>query len=293
MQGGIGMIPVFDTEKLKEILKDFYEITKIRITVIDTDHKELASYPDAHTPFCQIIRQTEAGRAACAACDKEACERAAGQCRTQMYRCHAGLTEAVTPLIVDGKLFGYLYFGQAFSYPDHKTGWAEIEKLCSSYPVDREALHRASLEQPLVSQEYIRASTHILHAVASYLVMERMVAFRPDRVSVRLDDYLSAHFTGEMNAKQLSKTFGIGKTQLYKLSKELYGCGIAERVRNLRMEKAKALLLDPDAPSLAQIAQLCGYDDYNYFIAVFSRTEGCPPGEWKKRQSSEADTELE
>ena len=285
------MISVFDTKKLREILKDFYEITKIRITVIDTDRNELVSYPEELSPFCQIIRRTEPGRIACASCDKEACERAAGQHRTQMYRCHAGLTEAVTPLIVDGKLLGYLYFGQAFSYPDHETGWAEIEKMCASFPVDKKALYEAVLEKPLVTQEYIRSSTHIMLAVASYLVMERMVALRPDRVSVRLDDYLSKHFTEDLNAKQLSKTLGIGKTQLYKLSKELYGCGIAEHVRTLRMEKAKAMLLDPDQISLAQIAQLCGYDDYNYFIAVFSRTEGCPPGEWKKRQSAEAGTE--
>ncbi len=282
------MIPVFDIKKLREILKDCYEITKIRITVIDADRNELASYPEEIAPFCRIIRCTEAGRVACASCDREACERAAGQRRTQIYRCHAGLTEAVTPLIVNGKLLGYLFFGQAFSYPDHGTGWAEIEKLCAPFPVDRGALHDACLERPPVTQEYIRAATHILLAVASYLVMERMVTYTPDRASVRLNDYVSAHYTENLNAKHLSQTLGIGKTQLYKLSKELYGCGIAEQVRHLRMEKAKAMLLDPGTLSLAQVAQSCGYDDYNYFIAVFSRTEGCPPGEWKKRQSEEA-----
>ena len=280
------MISVFDIKKLREILKDFYEITKIRITVIDADRNELVSYPEETAPFCRLIRRTEPGRIACASCDKEACERAAGQRRTQMYRCHAGLTEAVTPLVVNGKLLGYLFFGQVFSYPDHETGWTEIKKLCASFPVDRNVLYEACLERPLVTQEYIRSSTHIMLAVASYLVMERMVAIRPDRVSVRLNDYLTEHFTEELNAKLLSKTLGIGKTQLYKLSKELYGCGIAEHVRTLRMEKAKAMLLGPGEPSLAQVAQQCGYDDYNYFIAVFSRTEGCPPGEWKKRQSA-------
>ena len=39
------MVSFFDIEKLGELLKDFYEITKIRITVSDEKQEELASYP--------------------------------------------------------------------------------------------------------------------------------------------------------------------------------------------------------------------------------------------------------
>ena len=62
---------------------------------------------------------------------------------------------------------------------------------------------------------------------------------------------------------------------------QLYGCGIAEKIRSLRMEKAKELLSMQKQLPLAEVAALCGYHDYNYFITVFSREVGCSPGEWR------------
>ena len=104
------MISVFDLDKLRGLLKDFYQISKIRITVFDEDLKELCSYPESIAEFCKIIRSCETGKYACAQCDKAACDRAAKERKTQIYRCHAGLTEAVTPLIVHDVLVGYLLF---------------------------------------------------------------------------------------------------------------------------------------------------------------------------------------
>ena len=40
------MISVFDMENLQKLLKDFYAITGIRITVFDDRMRELAAYPE-------------------------------------------------------------------------------------------------------------------------------------------------------------------------------------------------------------------------------------------------------
>ncbi len=39
------MISSFNITKLTALLKDFYTITDIRITVFDTDFQEIVSYP--------------------------------------------------------------------------------------------------------------------------------------------------------------------------------------------------------------------------------------------------------
>lgn len=53
----------------------------------------------------------------------------------------------------------------------------------------------------------------------------------------------------------------------------------------MRMEKAKELLSGQKQLPLAEIAALCGYHDYNYFITVFSREVGTSPGEWRSSQA--------
>lgn len=278
------MISIFDLEKLRGLLKDFYAISHIRITVFDENLNELVSYPDKVAPYCTVIRGTSKGFDACMACDREACQRAAKKHSTHIYRCHAGLTEAVTPLYVGDVLVGYLLFGHVFSYPSHEEGWTVIEKRCENYHVNDRMLKEAIFSADIIEETYIRSAAQILHAVASYLILERMATLKEDLLAVRLDAYLSAHYTEKLNAPRIAEYLGIGKTQLYELSQQLYGCGVAEKSRRLRMEKAKELLSGKEELPLSEVAALCGFHDYNYFITVFSREVGLSPAAWRKEK---------
>ena len=160
-----------------------------------------------------------------------------------------------------------------------------IEKRCEDYRVNDRMLKEAIFKADIIEEAYIRSAAQILHAVASYLILERMATLKEDLLAVRLDAYLSAHFTEKLNAPKISEYLGIGKTQLYELSQQLYSCGIAEKIRAMRMEKAKELLSGQKQLPLAEIAALCGYHDYNYFITVFSREVGTSPGEWRSSQA--------
>ena len=275
------MVSVFDLEQLHSLLQDFHRITGIRITVFDDQLNELVSYPENCASFCRIIRSTAQGRRACAACDREACAVAARERRTHIYRCHAGLTEAVTPLFIGKVLVGYLLCGHVFAYSTHQEGWEEIRKCCASYPLDLEALESSCGSCTQVSHDYIRSAARILHATASHLVLERMATLQEDSTAARLDSYLSSHFTEAITSQSLCRELGIGRSRLYKLSDQLYGCGISQQVRKLRMELARTLLQDYPEMSIAQIASDCGYTDYNYFISVFSQTFGQSPGSFR------------
>lgn len=137
------MISNFNLTKLNTLLKDFYTITQIRITVFDDTFHELAAYPKEIAPFCQLIRTDKNAAAECMRCDTYACEKAARQHTPYTYRCHAGLTESIVPLYLGNIVIGYLLFGHVFSYPSHEDGWKVIEKLCASYDIDKPALKKA------------------------------------------------------------------------------------------------------------------------------------------------------
>ena len=275
------MISVFDVEKLQKLLKDFHAITGIRITVFDDSMRELVAYPTRVAPYCALIRESAEGLKACMSCDRQACRTAAEKKKTHIYRCHAGFTEAVTPLYGNNMLIGFLLFGHVFPYANLEEGWQEIKRRCATLPVDMEKLHEAVLQAEPVREEYVRSAAHILHAVASYLILERMATLKEDLLEVRLDTYISAHYAELLDAARLSQILGIGKTQLYALTKKLYRQGMAARIRELRMKKAKSLLREQRNLPLAEVAWQCGYQDYNYFFTVFKREVGCTPGEWK------------
>jgi AraC-like DNA-binding protein len=278
------MISSFDLTKLNSLLKDFYNLTHIRITVFDDTFRELAAYPEQIAPFCQIIRTDQQGAAECKLSDTHACEIAARRHSPYTYRCHAGLTENIEPLYLENIIIGYLLFGHVFSYPSYEEGWEQIQTLCRSYHIDMDSLYEACLKQPIITEDYIASASHILQAVASYLCLERMVSLRHQELPVQIDEYISRHYTEQIDAISICMKFDIGKTQLYEIAKQSYGIGIAELVRNLRIEKAKRLLEESDLP-LTEIAAQCGYKDYNYFITVFKRMVGIPPKKYAKYSS--------
>lgn len=278
------MISSFNLTRLNSLLKDFYNLTKIRITVFNDAFQELAACPAEIAPFCQIIRTDEKGRQECKRCDTRACEIAASRRSLYTYRCHAGLTESIAPLYLGNIVIGYLFFGHVFSYPSHEEGWRQIQNLCRDYHVNMAALKKACFQQPLITTDYIASASHILQAVASLLCLERMVSFRQQALPVQIDEYISKHYTEQLEAQSLCSHFGIGRTQLYEIAKQNYGIGIAEHIRNLRIEKAKRLLEESELP-LAEIASQCGFKDYNYFITVFKRLTGVPPKKYRKIQT--------
>ena len=277
------MISVFDVDALRSLLKDFYEITRIRITVFDAEMRELVSWPEQFPPFCRAIRSTDAGCAACRDCDRVACAAAAKQRGAYIYRCHAGLTEAVVPLYVGEVLVGYLWCGHVFSYPSFEEGIVEIVRCCTALPLASSDLETACAVQPIITEDYVRSAARILHATASYLILERMATLREDSEAVRLDRYLTEHFTHPLTAEAVCEALGLSRSQLYRLCTQLYGCGLSTHVRALRIAHAKGLLTDRPELSIAEVAMQCGFADYNYFIAVFSRETGASPGAFRRQ----------
>lgn len=271
------MLSNFDIVKLNSLLKDFYSLTNIRITVFDDSFHELTSYPESIAPFCQIIRSTQTGAAHCHICDLQACETATKTRSLYTYQCHAGLTESITPILLGNIIIGYLFFGHVLSFSSHEEGWRHVSQLCKSYPLSMRKLKDVFQEQPLISNETIRSASHIMQAVASYLCMERMVALRRQELPVQIDEYILAHYTEAINATKIAQYFHIGKTKIYEIAKQNYGIGIAEYIRKLRIEKARLLLTEQSGLSLSEIASKCGFEDYNYFITVFKKHTGMPP----------------
>lgn len=106
------MISTFNIEKLNKLLKDFYTLSHIRITVFDENFKELTSYPSEIALICQIIRSDKCAREECHKCDdRKPAESKWKKNSHIIIQCHAGLTEAITPLYFGNIVIGYLLFG--------------------------------------------------------------------------------------------------------------------------------------------------------------------------------------
>lgn len=276
------MVPSFELNRIQLLMKDFYELTNIRITLFDNNFVEIASYPEEIAPFCQTVRTDPVGAERCRNCDETACKTAAKQKDLHTYRCHAGLMESITPLYVGDICVGYLVFGHIFSYGSHEEGWEVIQEKCKELQVDKNLLRENCFRLPIKTEDYILSASHISAALAALIYLDRVVSVKEEDLSFKIDDYIRTHFTEDLTAVKIADFFGIGKTQLYNIAKEQYGQGIAQHIRDLRIEKAKQMLEEGQHP-LADIAYECGFQDYNYFITVFKKVTGTSPMRYREQ----------
>ena len=274
----------FDFVKLNAMLRDFYNLTHIRITVFDDACREITSYPADIAPVCRYIRSNPGADAACRACDREACRRALALRSPYVYRCHAGLTEAVTPVFMGNIVIAYVAFGHLFSYPSRREGRDNILACCQGYQLDEAALAALVDALPDAEETYILSAAHILEALAGYLCMDRMIMLKQQALQVQIDEYISRHFTEDISADSLCRQFSIGRTALYEFARQNYGMGIARHIRQLRVEHAKQLLATRPELNISEVAEACGFSDYNYFITVFRRTVGLSPRKYRMQE---------
>ena len=89
--------------------------------------------------------------------------------------------------------------------------------------------------------------------------------------------YIKDHFGADLHLSTLASKCSISPEHLSRIFKRDTGLGISEYITLVRFQKAQELLLSPNAPTVAQIADICGFNDSNYFSLRFKKLYGVSP----------------
>ncbi|WP_027094179.1 AraC family transcriptional regulator [Cohnella thermotolerans] len=96
--------------------------------------------------------------------------------------------------------------------------------------------------------------------------------------------WLQAQSAHAVTIAQMAKELGYHRTHLTKLFRREMGMSPIRYLQQLRMERAKALLLEP--LSVAEVALAVGYADPLYFSKSFKKHVGCTPSEFRSVHST-------
>lgn len=89
-------------------------------------------------------------------------------------------------------------------------------------------------------------------------------------------EYIRENYSQDLSLKTLSRQFAISESCLSRKFKAAAGVGISEYITNVRIHHAAQLLTGSDL-SVTEVASRCGYNDSNYFSAVFKKVKGTTP----------------
>ena len=284
-------MPDYNVKQLTRILTDFYTLTHLRIGVLDISTHERFSYPKSLCPFCAMIRQNAEWDAKCQECDNDAFKRCKSQKTAQIYTCHAGMIEAIIPVVSSGIVLCYVMFGQVI---DEATAAETKEKMRSMFYDERqsrEELNSVIDQIDIRNMKEIMASATILDALASYFINEQLISVGTARFANLLNTYIEAHMSEPILVSDLCKYFGISRTRLYEIAQMNLNCSISSYIQKQRIQYAEHLLRTTSLSSM-DIAAAAGFSDYNYFSRVFKKLTGKSARAYRKaagpRPSEEA-----
>ena len=265
-----------NTESLYSVLRDFHTLTKIRIVIFDAAFRELLAYPTDREQFCTQLRRTSEGNAACEKSDMQGCRTCAKTKEAVIYRCHAGLTEAVVPIRDSHNVLAYVMFGQILTRETCESTKADLKARFPELAEAAEAL-------PIRSAEELGAAATVLQAIGSFMMSNRWVTPMGSDLIRQLDHYIDDHIDQSIRAKDICAAFRMGRTRLYGLCADHLGCGLAEYVRKRRIQYAEKLLIETKLP-ITEIAYRTGFSDHNPFGRVFRSIVGCSARQYRNEQ---------
>jgi ligand-binding sensor protein len=273
----------FNVEKLNELLKDFYILTKMRIVIFDDAFNEIIAYPKQPCPLCVLIRTDSQGREGCRHSDINACRTSLAKGELHIYKCHAGLTEACAPIKVGDVVMGYMMFGQITDTRNKQLTVEAIADKCRKYRIDPDAVRMAAFRLGHKADSQVKAAAKIMESCACYLWFSELVSIAQESLAYKLDNHINSHIADDLSVDKLCEVLDISRSKLYEIAWNQYGTGIADHIRSKRIKHA-CKLLDNDM-LVKQICPLIGIGDYNYFSKMFKRYVGCTPREYKRGRS--------
>ena len=102
-----------------------------------------------------------------------------------------------------------------------------------------------------------------------------------ERTITAITRYLQEHLAEEVSLSVLAEEFHLSAQYISQLFKNEIGVGFLTYLTNIRMERAKQLLLSTSL-SIAEVSERSGYGDYRVFTKVFKKSEGITPSQYRR-----------
>ncbi|MEI8311015.1 MAG: PocR ligand-binding domain-containing protein [Verrucomicrobiota bacterium] len=276
---------------LKQYEKAFRKATGVSLKLLPPDEKKRrANLRQSENPFCAFVASTPAGCEACLETQRRIEKSTAAELVAQQVYCFAGLTDIAIPVVIGGRHVATLLSGQIFRRePTRRDFEAMMKKLGEFRDKDWEKMARKSyFETPVVPQDTLDAVIQLLTVFAQHLaddIGRHMVAARPDlepAVVSGAKKFVEAHSQEPLTLDQVLQHVHAGRFHFCKIFKKTTGITFTEYVARVRVEKAKALLMDPSL-RVSEVVFTSGFGSIPQFNSVFKRIVGKSPTEFRGR----------
>lgn len=261
-------------EDLIQIFTIISEAFNMRMSVLDLNMQEIT--PLQIQPICQYCRFVQEDLGLLKSCQKndaKYCAIALETGNAVSYTCHAGLDEALFPIILNNKAIGFFIVGQ----------------FCTSSSIPSSIVNRTkSIEQQerlkdsfaLVAshnKEKLNSIIKLLEITTEHVMNKKIVSIKGNLLSDRVHEYLIQDLSSNPTAEKTAASVNMSISSINKALKQTYGISFRQYSNNIRLDKAKIELEKNPKLSITEAALEVGFQDPLYFSRMFKKRYGIPP----------------
>ena len=241
---------------------------------LDPYMSRLAIYNIHSNPYCTFVKSSKENWELCRSKQGRAAEVARGG--LHFGSCYCGVAEYTLPIKSGEEYMGFISVGGYCGSEEKRDHFAE--KYGFSLEEIRER-YRAYLSPDPPSPELVRTLIEPLAAMLALLFKDGGEASAPSGdgyIYGHIVSYLHNHISEKILLSDVARACHYSPSFVARLFKARAGVTVGDYLKDIRLKKARDLLLRTDM-QIPEIADACGFSDTNYFISCFSRRFGKPP----------------
>lgn len=276
----------------REYERAFIDAIGVPITLRTVESWQLPYHgKKGENTYCSFLAAKSRSCAACLRTTQRLSRLAASQPAT--VTCASGLSETAVPIRVGEQLVGFLQTGQVFTKPPTEALFERTASLLQQWDVDvkkpslRDAFFKTRALTPAQHQSVVTMLTVFgqhLSMVGDQIAVWKVNSEPP--VITRARNYIFEHQSEDLSLGQVAKAVNASSFYFCKLFRKSTGINFIDYLSQLRIEKAKNLLLNPNC-LISEIAFEVGFQSLTHFNRVFKRMVGLSPSKYRAQLPAE------
>ncbi len=243
-------------------------------------------------PFCALLAQSNKGCSVCLETqEKIADPRAEGGVSAT---CFAGFRDTAAPVRIGQRLVGFLQTGQVALRPPTTAKFRQIARKVAGWGngVDLKHLEKAYFQSRVMAPKQYAGVVLLLEIFAAHLgevgnqlLIQESCAEPP--LCRRAKAYVADHQGDPISLGEMAHALHVSTFYFCKIFKKATGLTFTNYLARVRIERAKALLLDPNR-RVSEVAYEVGFGSLTHFNRLFRKLVGCSPSGYRDGVSPSA-----
>ncbi len=164
--GELKLIELVRPEILQELQDVMERKTNLSSIILDEEGNNATVF-HSDVPFCsRMTKGSVMGCMECERCNHDGALRSLSEGHVAIYKCHTGLIDMAVPILVEGRVMGYVMGGQVTTEPLKKE---EIYALAKKYDIPPEEYWESAQRVPIVDEEIVADNANFLNSIAGII----------------------------------------------------------------------------------------------------------------------------